>query len=97
MINRDGSTRWMYPTGDMVISSPAVGDVDPSKPGLEIAAGSGDRFVYLLDADGNQIWRRPTAWTVRSSPLLADIDGNGDLEIVVPDAVLPATGWTVAV
>ncbi len=81
--NRDGSLRWSYPTGDLVLSTPAVGDIDPGIPGLETVIGSGDRYVYLLDADGNVIWRRPTGWTVRSSPVIADLDGDQDFEILV--------------
>jgi len=81
--SRDGSLRWSYPTGDLVLSTPAVGDIDPGVPGLETVIGSGDRYVYLLDVDGNVIWRRPTGWTVRSSPAIADLDGDQDLEILV--------------
>ena len=61
--DRNASLRWSYPTGDMILSTPAVGDIDPGTPGLETVVGSGDRYVYLLDAAGNLIWRRPTGWT----------------------------------
>jgi hypothetical protein len=82
VFNHDGTPRWVFPTDDMVLGTPAVGEIDPSVGGLEIAVGSGDRYLYLLDADGNLLWRRPTGWTLRSSPLLADLDGNGDVEIL---------------
>jgi LruC domain-containing protein len=82
-INRDGSVRWSYPTGDMVLSTPAVADIAPNVPGLETVVGSGDRYLYLLDANGNALWRRATAWTVRSSPVVADLDGAPGLEIVI--------------
>ena len=81
--NADGSLIWRYKTGDLVMSSPAVGEILPDVPGLETVVGSGDRYVYLLGASGNLIWRRATGWTVRSSPALADLDGDGSLEIVI--------------
>lgn len=83
VFNNDGSQRWVYPTGDMVLSTPAVGEIDPASPGLEIVVGSGDRYVYLLDNGGNLIWRRPTGWIVRSSPIIADLDGDQAVEVIV--------------
>lgn len=81
--NGDGSVRWSFATGDMVFSSPVVGDVDQSLPGLEIAFGSGDSYFYLLDKDGQLLWRRPTGWTLRSSPIRADLDQDGDIELLI--------------
>ena len=66
--NGNGSVRWTYQTGDMVLSTPAVADIDPSSPGLETVVGSGDSYVYLLNSADTLIWRRATGWTVRSSP-----------------------------
>ena len=83
VLNNDGTLRWTYMTGDMILSTPSVADIDPSVEGLEIAFGSGDSYVYLLDMNGNLIWRNATGWTVRSSPTTGDIDGNGDLEILI--------------
>jgi LruC domain-containing protein/uncharacterized repeat protein (TIGR01451 family) len=79
----NGTLAWRFATRDVVMSTPAVGDIDPARPGLETVFGSGDRFVYVVDKDGQLLWRRPTGWTVRSSPLVADIDRDGDLEIVI--------------
>ena len=79
----DGSSRWTFVTGDMVLATPAVADFEPGRPGLEIAIGSGDGYVYLLGADGARLWRRATGWTVRSSPLAADVDGDGTLELLI--------------
>jgi len=81
--NGNGSVRWTYQTGDMVLSTPAVADIDPASPGLETVVGSGDSYVYLLNSSGGLIWRRATGWTVRSSPAVADLDGDQDLEIVI--------------
>ncbi|MCP4166941.1 MAG: DUF11 domain-containing protein [Chloroflexi bacterium] len=86
--NNDGSLKdgWPFTTGDVVMSTPAITDIDLNIPGLETAVGSGDGYVYLLDKNGNSLWQGNegrTTWTVRSSPLVVDIDGNGDLEILV--------------
>jgi LruC domain-containing protein len=83
VFNHDGSQRWIFPTGDMVLSTPSAGEIDKASPGLEIVVGSGDRYVYLLDAGGNLLWRRPTGWIVRSSPAVADIDGDREVEILI--------------
>ena len=79
----DGALAWKYATGDVIMGTPAVGDLAAGSPGLEIVIGSGDRFVYLLSSTGELLWRRPTGWIVRSSPLLADLNGDGVLEIVI--------------
>jgi len=79
----DGSLAWRFATGDVILSSPAVADIDPGRPGMEVVFGSGDSYVYLLDKDANQIWRKATGWVVRSSPLVADMDGNAGLEILI--------------
>jgi len=79
----NGELLWTYATHDVIMSTPAVGDVAPGLPGLEVVVGSGDRFVYLLGSDGQLLWRQPTGWIVRSSPLLVDMDGDDLLEIVV--------------
>jgi LruC domain-containing protein/uncharacterized repeat protein (TIGR01451 family) len=79
----DGSLAWTYATRDVIMSTPAIGEVAPGAPGLEIVVGSGDRFVYVLSSDGQLLWKRATGWIVRSSPLLADLNGDGALEIIV--------------
>jgi hypothetical protein len=65
------------------MSTPTVADVDPNSDGLEIAFGSGDGFVYLLDEAGDLIWQKATGWSVRASALVVDLDNNGDLEILI--------------
>ncbi len=79
----DGTLRWSFATGDIVMTSPAVADIDPAHPGLEVVAGSGDGYVYVLDQHGQRVWRRITGWTIRSSPLVADIDGDRKPEILI--------------
>jgi LruC domain-containing protein/fimbrial isopeptide formation D2 family protein/uncharacterized repeat protein (TIGR01451 family) len=79
----DGTLLWRYQTGDIIMSTPTVADVDPNSDGLEIAFGSGDGFVYLLDEAGDSIWQKATGWSVRASALVVDLDNNGDLEILI--------------
>ncbi len=83
VFNSSGTLRWSFATGDMILSTPAVANIDPASPGLEIAAGSGDGKVYLLSSSGDVLWQQQTGWTVRSSPLAADMDQDGDLEVLV--------------
>jgi LruC domain-containing protein len=78
-----GKVKWTFSTGDMILSTPYVADMDASSAGLEIAFGSGDGYFYLLDSDGQLLWKRITGWTLRSSPTAADLDNDGDLELMI--------------
>ncbi len=75
--------KWSYPTGKLIWSSPAIGDVDgDGRP--EVVVGSDDKNVYVLDgATGAEKWVFRTLARVRSSPTLVDLDGDGVLEIVI--------------
>jgi len=66
---------------DGVFATPAIGDVNRDGK-LEIAFGSWDRWIYLLDANGNKLWEYNNADTVWSSPAMADINHDGYLEII---------------
>jgi LruC domain-containing protein/uncharacterized repeat protein (TIGR01451 family) len=83
VFNNDGSLRWKYATGDMILGAPVVAEIDPNRPGLEIGVGSGDGLFYLFDSNGTLIWSAATDWTIRSTPIVADMDGNGSLEILI--------------
>jgi hypothetical protein len=67
-------------------SSPAIGDIDPNYPGLEVAIHStGDR-MYVFHADGSLFWQKscPTIAAARmSSATLGDVDNDGLLEIAL--------------
>lgn len=65
-----------------VFSTPALSDVDGNGT-LEIAFGSFDRHVYLLNADGSMRWYYHTADTVWSSPTFVDIDADGQKEVLI--------------
>ncbi len=64
-----------------VFGSPALADVNGDGV-LEVAFGSFDRGIYLLDARGKAIWRYTAADTSWSSPAFADINGDGRLEVI---------------
>ncbi len=85
-------------TGGFVHSSPAVADLDPSNPGLEIVATSYSGKVYCLGVttttvdsnivvdDLKEAWSQPFNMggynTMVSSPAIEDIDGNGKKDVV---------------
>ncbi|KAA0252449.1 VCBS repeat-containing protein [Acidobacteria bacterium ACD] len=88
---RDGSLLWDRPAADfagqpgIVISSPAVGDVD-GDGSPEVAWGGTDGNLYLArGADGvdETGWPRFVRDTVASSPALADVDGDGRVDVVI--------------
>ncbi|MEM2192376.1 MAG: PQQ-binding-like beta-propeller repeat protein, partial [Candidatus Hadarchaeales archaeon] len=81
--NRLGKMKWTYKALSYVHSSPAVGDLDPEKPGLEIVAGSHDKGLYLIDNGGRLLWRLSLEGMIISSPAIGDVDGDGSLEVVV--------------
>ncbi|MFZ8833189.1 MAG: FG-GAP-like repeat-containing protein [Candidatus Caldipriscus sp.] len=65
--------------------SPAVGELDPTRPGLEIAvAVDGTNHLYVLSGtDGSIIWSAPLGYVFWNPPAIADIDGDGIGEIFV--------------
>lgn len=68
-------------------SSPAIGDLDPSYPGLEIAIYVSQRQLYVFHADGTLFWKKYCSaggkWTRMSHPVIGDIDNDGTLEIAL--------------
>ncbi len=88
--HHDGTPYWTFRTQDDVPAdgwsngvwaTPALGDVDGDGK-MEIAFGSWDRNMYLLNYDGTQRWMFHNADTFWSSAALADLDQDGDLEII---------------
>lgn len=82
---RERGERHHYrPTSDAVISSPVAWDLDGDGV-LEIAVGSWDGYLYLLDADLGDLpgWPKFSRRGFFSSPALADLDGDGQLEVLI--------------
>jgi hypothetical protein len=83
VFDASGNSVWSFSTGDMILSTPYIAEIDASSSGLEVAFGSGDGYFYFLNSDGELLWKRITGWTLRSSPTGADLDGDGDLELMI--------------
>jgi len=65
----DGTEKWSFKTGNMVDSSPAIGDDGT------IYVGSNDNNLYAINSDGAEKWSFKTGDTVSSSPAIGD-DGT---------------------
>jgi len=65
--------------------SSAVGELDPTRPGLEIAVTANlTNYLYVLSGiDGSILWSAPLGDVVWNPPAIADIDGDGIGEIFV--------------
>jgi len=65
--------------------SPAVGELDPTRAGLEIsvALDNTDRLYVLSGTDGSIIWSASLGNVWWNPPAIADIDGDGIGEIFV--------------
>ena len=82
--HHDGSTvtGWPKTTGDDVLSSPALRDIDGDGD-IEIVVGSYDNKVYAWHHDGTTLfgWPQTIGDSIRNVAL-GDLDGDGDMEIV---------------
>jgi hypothetical protein len=78
---------WSSPSlsGSYGSFSPAVGELDPTMRGLEIAVAvdANNRLFVLSGTDGSIIWSTTLRDVWLSSPTIADIDGDGIGEIFV--------------
>jgi hypothetical protein len=70
--------------------SPAVGELDPTRPGLEIAVAvdATDRLYVLSGTDGSIIWSALLGIVRVNPPAIADIDGDGIGEIFVSSGII---------
>ncbi len=73
-VQSDGGRFW---------ASPVVGDLDPLRSGLEVAAASGEK-LYVWDSSGTLLPGFPVTWLDELRAFAADdIDGDGAIELVV--------------
>lgn len=67
--------RWLYPSGNVIWSSPAIGDIDADGK-AEVVIGSNGHAVYAIDGySGALEWQFATGEDVWSSPAIRDVDG----------------------
>jgi len=77
-------------------ANPAVGDVLPGMPGLEIAFGlEGTGWVGLLTGTLRPLFLAPVAGVGGGQVALADLFGDGDLEILADTGEAPEAGFVV--
>src|SRR5204863_4692182 len=78
---------WPQATNVRFPSPPAVADLDPAFPGLEIAAIGEDQMLYVWHKDGTSApgWPLKVLRSIYSAqfqtPAVGDLDGDGTLEI----------------
>lgn len=93
--NREaGAYLWQTYFPQAIFSSPAIGDVLPDNPGLEIVIGGGCFFPIgssaktnigtniLRPSDGAVLKTLTASACSMASPALADVDGDGKLEVI---------------
>ncbi len=68
---------------DGVYASPAIANLDTSDDELEIAFGSWDRNVRVINHDCSLLWNEDVIDTTWSSPAIGDIDRDGQLDVVI--------------
>ncbi|MFX0098765.1 MAG: PKD domain-containing protein, partial [Candidatus Hodarchaeota archaeon] len=88
-----GNHYWNVSTGDWVMSSPAIGDVDGDGE-VEVVFGSRDAYLRCVSGiDGILEWSFYLDDESDSSPVIVDVDGNGDLEIILASSYTPSNGY----
>lgn len=92
---KTGKRKWLFdlkkftkknkipvPIGYAVFSTPVLGDIDNDGK-LEIAFGSFDRNIYVLNFKGRPVWYYHAADTVWSSGAFHDVNGDGKQELII--------------
>lgn len=93
--NADGTNKVGFPaaTGDAVMASPAIGELDPAQAGYEIAVIAQDGVVTVFSAGGKRLWAqcnmddRTSCKQGRGhhgTVSIADVNGDGVQEVVSP-------------
>ncbi|MGD2116274.1 MAG: FG-GAP-like repeat-containing protein, partial [Acidobacteriota bacterium] len=88
-------TGWPQAMEAHFYGSPAIADLDPAYPGLEVAAAASDGSFHVWHADGTAApgWPRSVSFS-RSAPAVADLDADGTLEVVQSTAYGSVYAWS---
>src|SRR6266849_6135934 len=87
VIDRTLMSGWPQSLNLRFRGAPAIANLDPAFPGLEIAARGSDGMLYVWHKDGTLApgWPKYAGGGL-SAPAVGDLDGNGTLEIVIADS-----------
>jgi outer membrane protein assembly factor BamB len=83
-ISPDGTRKWQYTTGSIIVSAPTIG------PNGTIYVGGYDRYLYAFNPDGTRQWKFDAGSEVEASPAVG-ADGtvylacNTGLYAITPD------------
>ncbi len=87
VLDKQGKLLWKYKIPDWIESnSPAIGDLDPNKDGLEVGIVTYMHILHVFDKLGNLLWSKDIDSNYdrnNSTPVLVDINEDGFLELVV--------------
>jgi len=103
LMDAAGNTGWTDASNEVVVSSPAVGNLDGSGPvavyghGRYWNASDADGLTAVNAANGAARWERHLGGYTRAAPALADLMGNGQLDVIEPSwtALNQSTGGQV--
>ncbi len=83
----DCTLLWSYDISATSWGTAAVGELDPSVPGLEVVATSWNSYIYALrGTDGTLLWSRridTVSFSMQSSVAVYDVNGDGIGEVFV--------------
>lgn len=91
-VANQGQVKWGFLTGNKILlTSPAISEVDATTGDFMVFAGSQDSTVYGIDGKtGNEVWRYETNGPVDSSPALTNDGvlyvGSDDRKVYALDA-----------
>jgi hypothetical protein len=80
---------WPVNVGDVVRSSPAVGDVTGDFHN-EVVVGCQHGYIHVYDYQGVKLWTQNVGYPMDTTPALEDLNGDGKLEVIF--AVGASTG-----
>lgn len=111
VIGSDGRLRWRFTTRGVLLSSPAVGDINgDGRPEIAIAdagclnGACPGGMVYLLSSTGSLMWQSEGRTTrvpggsgaYFGGPVLADVTGDGRADVVAADGNWHVKAWDLS-